>query len=48
LSWQNACKLEAQVKAEVEDLLCQAEKADRTDIPDGMDIPDKLERREVN
>jgi len=46
LSWQHACKLETQLKAEVEDLLRQAEEADRTDIPDGMDIPDELARRE--
>jgi len=45
LSWQYACKLEAQLKAEVEDLLRQAEDADRADIPDGLDIPDQLARR---
>jgi len=45
LSWQYACKLEAQLKAEVEDLLRQAEDADRADIPDGLDIPDELARR---
>lgn len=46
LSWKYACKLEAQLKAEVEDLLRQAEEADRSDIPDGLDIPDELARRE--
>ncbi|MGD9950204.1 MAG: IS1182 family transposase [Desulfobulbus sp.] len=45
LSWKYACKLEAQLKAEVEDLLRQAEEADRADIPDGFDIPDELARR---
>ena len=46
LSWKHACKLEAQLKAEVEDLLRQAEEADRSDLPDGLDIPAELERRE--
>jgi len=45
LSWKHACKIEAQLKAEVEELLRQAEEADRNDIPDGMDIPDELARR---
>ena len=46
LSWKHACKLEAQLKAEVKDLLRQAEEADQSDIPDGLDIPDELARRE--
>lgn len=46
LSWKHACKLEAKLKAEVEDLLRQAEEADQSDIPDGLDIPDELARRE--
>jgi transposase len=46
LSWKHACKIETQLKAEVEDLLRQAEDADRTDLPDGLDIPDELARRE--
>lgn len=46
LSWKHACKLEAQLKTEVEELLRQAEEADRTDLPDGLDIPDELARRE--
>lgn len=46
LSWKHACKLEAQLKAEVEELLRQAEEADRADLPDGLDIPDELARRE--
>lgn len=46
LSWKHACKLETQLKAEVEDLLRQAEEADRADLPDGLDIPDELARRE--
>jgi hypothetical protein len=46
LSWKHACKLEKQLKAEVEDLLRQAEEADRADLPDGLDIPEELARRE--
>lgn len=46
LSWKHACNLEQQLKAEVEDLLRQAEEADRADLPDGLDIPEELARRE--
>lgn len=46
LSWKYACKLETQLKAEVEDLLRQAEDADRCEEPDGLDIPVELARRE--
>lgn len=46
LSYEHACKLEEQIKAEVSELLKKAETADRSDIPDGMNIPEELERRE--
>lgn len=46
LSYEHACKLEAQIKTEVAELLKKAEAADRADIPDGMSIPEELERRE--
>lgn len=46
LSWKYACKLEAQLKSEVENLLRQAEETDRSEIPDGLDIPAELARRE--
>jgi len=46
LSWKYACKLEKQLKAEVIDLLRQAEEADRSAKPDGLDIPAELARRE--
>jgi transposase len=46
LSYEHAGKIEAQLKAEVADLLAKAEAADAADIPDGMSIPDELERRE--
>ncbi len=46
LSYAHAGKIEAQLKAEVADLLAKAEAADQADIPDGMSIPEELERRE--
>jgi transposase len=46
LSWKYACQLEAQLKAEVEALLRQAEEADCRDLPEGLDIPAELTRRE--
>jgi transposase len=47
LSYDHACKLEIQLKAEVAELLKKAETADKADIPDGMSIPEELQRREV-
>src|SRR6476469_7649970 len=47
LSYEHAGKIEAQLKAEVADLLAKAEAADRADIPDGLSIPAELERRKV-
>ncbi len=46
LSYEHACKIEAQVKAEVAELLAKAEAADQADVPDGMSIPEELARRE--
>src|SRR6188508_1452778 len=46
LSYEHAGRIEAQLKAEVADLLAKAEAADRADIPDGLSIPDELARRE--
>ena len=46
LSWEHACKIEAQLQAEVEQLLRLAEAADQAAIPDGMSVPDELQRRE--
>jgi transposase len=46
LSYEHACKLETQLKAEVADLLKKAESADKADIPDGMNVPEELQRRE--
>src|SRR6202162_690242 len=46
LSYEHAGKIEAQLKAEVADLMVRAEAADQADIPDGFSIPEELERRE--
>ncbi len=46
LSHEHAGKIEAQLKAEVADLMAKAEAADAADIPDGMSIADELARRE--
>jgi transposase len=43
---EHAGKIEAQLKAEVAELLAKAEAADRADLPDGLSIPDELARRE--
>src|SRR5215217_7474148 len=46
LSYEHAGKIEAQLKAEVAELMAKAEAADQADRPDGMSIPDELARRE--
>ena len=56
LSYGHACKIEAQLKAEVAELMALAEAADGADVPDGMSVPapearergpEELARREV-
>lgn len=46
LSWDYACKLEEQLKAEVSQLMELAAQADDTEVPDGMNIPEEIARRE--
>ena len=46
LSWQYARKLEKHIKKEIKELLHKAQKADKEDIPEGMNIPEELARRE--
>ena len=46
LSHERAGKIEAQLKAEVAELMAKAEAADKADIPDGMSIPEELALRE--
>jgi hypothetical protein len=47
LSCGHAKKIEKQLKREVQQLLWLAEQADGVNIPDGMLIPEELERREL-
>jgi transposase len=46
LSYEHAGRIEAQLKAEVAELMAKAEAADKADLPDGLSIPDELARRE--
>ena len=46
LSWEHANKLEEQLKNEVAELLKKAEESDNESVPDGLDIPAELSRRE--
>ncbi len=46
LSYEHAGTIEAQLKAEVADLMVKAEAADQADIADGFSIPEELERRQ--
>ena len=46
LSWGHACKLEEQLQSEVNELIHLAEQADSEEIPDEMDIPEELGRRQ--
>ena len=46
LSYEHAGRIEAQLKAEVADLMAKTQAADAADIPDGMSIPDELALRE--
>src|SRR3978361_541862 len=47
LSYEHAGKIEAQLQAEVAELMAKAEAADQADVPDGMSIPEELARRET-
>jgi transposase len=46
LSWGHANKIEAQLRQEVQTLLALAESSDRATVPDGMDVPAEIARRE--
>ena len=47
LSYGHAGKLEAQLQAEVAELMTVAEAADTADVPDGMSVPEELARRQT-
>ncbi len=46
LSWDYANRLEAQLNQEVEELMRLAAEADQASLPEEMDIPEELQRRE--
>ena len=46
LSWDYAKQLEAQFKQEIENLMKLAEAADNTPLPEDMDVPKELKRRQ--
>jgi len=46
LSYARANEVEARLQAEVAELMALAEAADQADVPDGMSLPEELERRE--
>ena len=45
LSYERAGQIEAQLQAEVADLMAKAEAADQSDVADGMSIPEELAPR---
>ena len=45
LSYGHAEKIEAHLKAEVQELLALAEAADQSSVPDGVSLPDEIKRR---
>jgi transposase len=46
LSWAHANKIEVQLRQEVQTLLALAERSDIQAVPDGMDVPAEIARRE--
>ncbi|MDR1967324.1 MAG: IS1182 family transposase [Burkholderiaceae bacterium] len=46
LSWGHANKIEEQLRQEVQALLALAESSDRAGLPDGMEVPAEIARRE--
>ena len=46
LSYGHAEEIEAHLKAEVQELLALAEAADQSSVPDGVNLPDEIKRRE--
>lgn len=47
LSYEHAQKIEAQLREEVKALTARAEAADQEPLPDGMDVPAEIARRET-
>jgi IS5 family transposase len=46
LSWGHIKKIEAQLRQEVKQLITLAEREDRQQVPDGMDVPQEIARRQ--
>jgi hypothetical protein len=46
LSYEHDCKIEAQLRAEVGELMGLAEAADQAGVVDGLSVPEELARRE--
>lgn len=46
LSWGHIKKIEAQLQQEVRQLMALAESEDRKNVPDGMDVPQEIARRQ--
>lgn len=46
LSWGHIKKIEAQLQQEVKQLMALAESEDRRQVPDGMDVPQEIARRQ--
>lgn len=40
LSWEHASKIQAQLQAEVSELMCLAEAADQSSVPEGVNLPE--------
>ncbi|WP_426178393.1 transposase, partial [Massilia sp. TWR1-2-2] len=47
LSWGHIKKIEQQLKQEIQQLMALAESEDRKKVPDGMDVPQEIARRET-
>lgn len=47
LSYGHAEKIETQLRQEVQQLLALAEQSDQGDVPDGMNVPEEIARREA-
>lgn len=46
LSWGHLKKIEAQLRQEVKQMMALAESEDRKQVPDGMDVPQEIARRQ--
>lgn len=46
LSWGHIKKIETQLQQEVKQLMALAESEDRKQVPDGMDVPQEIARRQ--